>query len=154
MAQVHEATSKWWRRLCRWQRWAQRRQRRSQRQRRRSRQRCRLLQSRIYVFSAQFVFSWGGQRVLCLSSVHTVHSSHCSVLGSTHLRVLDVCSGVCLVKRNLAALLKFPGRYLSLLCFAQQSLSRLRVALDEATEQRQTPQPKQRHCQRLRQRQK
>lgn len=56
--------------------------------------------------------------------------------------VLDVCSGVCLVKRNLAALLKFPARYL----VAQQSSSRLRVTLDEATEQRQIPQPKQRQC--------
>lgn len=28
------------------------------------------------------------------------------------LRLLDVCAGVCLVKRNLAALLKFPARYL------------------------------------------
>lgn len=109
MAQVHEATSKLWRRRCRcrWQRWAQRRQRRSQRQRpRRRRQRCRLLQSRIYVFNAQFVFSWGGQRFLCRQF------SVFSVLGSTHLSVLDVCSGVCLVKRNLAALLKFPARYL------------------------------------------
>lgn len=66
------------------------------------RQRRRLLQSRIYVFGARSLSSVEvGQRLLSPQSPPSSQSS-----------VPDVCLGVCLVKRNLAALLKFPARYL------------------------------------------